>query len=496
NVEQIKGSDCFRAAVYEHQYLGNKSVDKPNDIIQKNLLVYKQVANKAKQYGSNILVFPEDGIIDPSYTRPIVSTFAERIPDPLKGVHNLCEKPDPLLPITVALSCLARDNGMYIVADYGDRQDCTIGTDKHCPTDGYYLYNTAVAFDPRGALVAKYHKRHLWSGGEHEYNTPVVTEFSYFDTPFGRIGLFICFDANFGDPGTGLVARYGVKTMAFPTYWFDELPVRTAKHIQQGWSVNNRANLLAATILVPETGSTGSGIYAGISGSLISTDLTDRQSKLLIADIPVDSDNTRSSCLLPNNRYNKTIIIGQTKVVGNYKSLHPKSIAGTSLAQLTAANDTLNLCNNGLCCQLTYSTSSVMAAQPSLANESYWFLVANWSASAQPTTFSIVGMCQEVCALIKCTDNTCATYATGSAQTVFKSIKLTADRFTTNYTYPSAMANDLSIVPNKYWTYDSQRKVGTKVSLSVTDFRQPLLGMSLFGRCFQRDLPFLVVDGN
>ncbi|XP_054157354.1 pantetheinase-like [Oppia nitens] len=197
-----------KAAVFEGPILGNETVDKPHEIINKNLLMFKQVTEKAKQYGSNILVFSEYGIISPPFNRTILSTVTEKIPDPRKGVYNACDKKDKSLPITVALSCLAKHNNIYIVADYGDRLDCDVITDKKCPKDGYYLYNTAVAFDPNGVMVAKYHKRHLFRVGEQLIYDYPSTEFSYFDTPFGRIGIIICYDIVWGDPGTGLVSKY------------------------------------------------------------------------------------------------------------------------------------------------------------------------------------------------------------------------------------------------------------------------------------------------
>ncbi|XP_054158155.1 pantetheinase-like [Oppia nitens] len=436
----------------------------------------KKVAEKAKQYGVNILVFPEDGLIDPPFNRSILSTVTEKIPDPRKGVYNACEKRDKSLPITVALSCLAKDNAMYIVADYGDRMDCNVTTDKYCPKDGYYLYNTAVAFDPNGVMVAKYHKRHLFRLIEMMYDYP-STEFSYFDTPFGRIGIMICFDQVWGDPGTGLVSKYGINTMAYPTWWGDELPFRTAKQIHEGWAVNNRVNFLAANILVPYQGSIGSGIYSGENGPIIFTDQNNKNGKLLIADIPVKSDNSRASCLT-TKPFNKTIIFDEIKVSGDYNTVFHMSTKDVSLAQLKAQNDSLNVCNNGLCCQLSYSMVS-----SSFGNESYWLIVANVSANKQ----SDYNQSNEMCGIAKCNDNTCNTYST-KAETIFKSIKLSA-QFTTNYTYPSVTANELSLVPKQYWSYKSERKIGTEVSLSVTDFPHPIISVGLFGRCFDRDIP-------
>ena len=178
-------------------------------------------------------MFPEDGIIDAvytsEYTRDNVSQFAEEVDDPHNGNrHNPCEEPQNYntRPILYRLSCMAKTNAIYIVADMGDFVKCNT-TDPKCPKDGHYLFNTAVAFDTEGYLVAKYHKMQLFY--ENVYNIPPKPELIYFDSPFGRMGLHICFDIVYKLPGTQLVADYNVTTMVFPTFWlWYELPFLSA----------------------------------------------------------------------------------------------------------------------------------------------------------------------------------------------------------------------------------------------------------------------------
>ena len=201
------------------------------------------------------MVFPEDAIIDPSeYPRNKLVEIVEQIPDPLTGKHIPCDNPLEYKnrQKTYRLSCSAKTHNLYIVANYGDIVECDIRNDSNCPTDGHYMFNTDVAFGSDGSVVAKYHKMQLFH--ELYYNVPPKPDFIYFDTSFGRFGLFICFDILFNSPGIELVNKYGVQTMVYPTYWFDEMPFRTAQQTQQSWATTNRVNLLAANIQYPPTG--------------------------------------------------------------------------------------------------------------------------------------------------------------------------------------------------------------------------------------------------
>ncbi|CAG2104806.1 unnamed protein product, partial [Medioppia subpectinata] len=466
-------SDCFRAAVFEHILQGNPSTDEPSIIIQKNLNVIKQAAIKASENGANILVFPEYCLIDPMIGRKTVAAFTETIPDPRHGSHNPCAKPLEYksIPATLALSCLAKETHMYIVADYGDRYQCNITSDPKCPKDGHYMHDTAVAFDPNGAIVAKYHKSHTWF--EFEYETPPPQEFVYFDTPFGRMGLQICFDIWFKNPGIKNVAKYGVQTMLFPTDWFDELPLQSAKQVQESWAVANRVNLLAANLLDPQMGTLGSGIYAGQNGAFVSTNITTKTSKLLIADIPVDSRNPSASCLKPDHRFNKTISFETLKTDAKYQMIDKMYTKGHSLNKLTASEGSSVVCDSGFCCHLNYSLKSV----DDLKGQSFWWFVGN-TTIGRPIVL-VYPWCVEICAVFRCVDDRCESFPTHTSyQTVFKWLRLSAT-FSTNITYPSLTTNDLALVPKQYWVYENRQQInGSEVRLELNNYDKPLLAMN------------------
>ena len=65
------------------------------------------------------------------------------------------------------------------------------------------VLNTCLVFNPQGARVARYDKIHLFGfqKGEERYNESATIEPGRrpvtFDTPFGRVGLSICYDLRF-----------------------------------------------------------------------------------------------------------------------------------------------------------------------------------------------------------------------------------------------------------------------------------------------------------
>lgn len=77
----------------------------------------------------------------------------------------------------------------------------------------------------------------------------------------------------------------GVKNIIFPTMWFSEAPFLTAVQFQQNWAYTNNVNLLAAGANNPSVGSTGTGIYNGRKGPIISAMHANAETKLYVAEI-------------------------------------------------------------------------------------------------------------------------------------------------------------------------------------------------------------------
>ena len=142
---------------------------------------------------------------------------------------------------------------MYIVVNHHEKVDCV---EYGCPSDNLLIYNTNVAFDRAGRVIARYRKYNLF--GEHGVNITSTPDISTFDTDFGvEFGQFICFDILFQTPALTLTRDRGVRDVIFSTHWFDELPYLFGVQTQAGWAYANDVNLLASGYNNPRTASGG-----------------------------------------------------------------------------------------------------------------------------------------------------------------------------------------------------------------------------------------------
>jgi len=181
-------------------------------------------------------------------------------PDPRVG-HA---RPDPLkAPLQLRFSRMADELDLYLVIDLETQRAGKV-------------YNTQLAFDPKGALVAKHHKFELFEG-ERGLMTPGI-DAAAFDTPFGRVGLLICADI-YGPPARHeRLAADGVDIVAFSSAW----TVGRATQWQAAFARDFRV------VLVGANGSAGKGRGGGIfdpSGDPLAISQTPVP-QVLVADLP------------------------------------------------------------------------------------------------------------------------------------------------------------------------------------------------------------------
>ena len=90
------------------------------------------------------------------------------------------------------LSALAKEKGIYLVG----------GTVPEICEDR--VYNTCYVFDPAGRCIARHRKTHLFDiaveGGQHFMESETLSagrDVTLFDTPWGKMGVCVCFDFRF-----------------------------------------------------------------------------------------------------------------------------------------------------------------------------------------------------------------------------------------------------------------------------------------------------------
>lgn len=112
-------------------------------------------------------------------------------------------EPVPAGPSTRAWIEVARRCNTHIVAGIAER-------------DGERLYNAAVVIGP-GGWLGTYRKLHLW-GNEHLFFEAGDRGLPLFHTPWGRLGVVICYDGWFPEVYR-LLAMQGADVVAMPTNW-------------------------------------------------------------------------------------------------------------------------------------------------------------------------------------------------------------------------------------------------------------------------------------
>ena len=137
-------------------------------------------------------------------------------------------------PTTDRMGALARETGIVLIAPVFERAP-----------DGRF-FNSAAVIGPDGAVIGKYRKSSIPfmdasrspepRGNEKFFFSPGDLGFPTFDTPFGRIGILICYDRHF--PEAARVLGLGGAQILF-------VPTATTFMTRYLWDLELRAHAVA-----------------------------------------------------------------------------------------------------------------------------------------------------------------------------------------------------------------------------------------------------------
>jgi predicted amidohydrolase len=146
---------------------------------------------EACKKGADIICLPE--LFSTGYNLTIL---AEKIAElGLKYYDYIFEK----------ISNAAKQNKVYIIAPFGEKRNL----------EGI-LYNSAIVFDGEGKKIGSFAKTHLWALERLYFKEG--SEYSVFNTKYGKIGIMICYDAGFPEACRSLCLQ-GAEIVFVPAAW-------------------------------------------------------------------------------------------------------------------------------------------------------------------------------------------------------------------------------------------------------------------------------------
>jgi N-carbamoylputrescine amidase len=145
-------------------------------------------------------------------------------------------------PSTEALGRVAKELGIVLIASLFEKR-----------ARGLY-HNTAAVLNPDGELAGLYRKMHIPDDPlyfEKFYFTPGDLGFRNFDTPFGRIGVLVCWDQWYPE-GARLTAMLGADILFYPTAigWHPAEKAQYGAQQVAAWQTIQRAHAIANGIYV------------------------------------------------------------------------------------------------------------------------------------------------------------------------------------------------------------------------------------------------------
>jgi predicted amidohydrolase len=147
------------------------------------------------------------------------------------------------------------------------------------------FFNTVVLVDPAGKIALHYRKLHPWPWAETGWASAGDRGHQFLDTPYGRLGLLICYDINFEPPK---LKQNRVDHLLYSIAWVDErksdwftrrLPeVAKAANVNiigANWSIPDQAGWsgYGHSLILTRDGKTAANVKSDLGNEIIYADL-------------------------------------------------------------------------------------------------------------------------------------------------------------------------------------------------------------------------------
>ena len=167
--------------------------------VSQNIKKIEQLTGEAvKKYHPSLLLFPEVCMVE--FQQKLSPEERNASAESLDG------------PFVSAMRALAAKEQVWLV--FGMRERVEDSADSRS-------YNTVIMLNDRGEIVRSYHKTHLYDAFGYKESDEFKAGDAFFepvDTPFGRIGLFVCYEVRFPEVARDQRAK-GAEIILMPTAW-------------------------------------------------------------------------------------------------------------------------------------------------------------------------------------------------------------------------------------------------------------------------------------
>jgi len=171
---------------------------------QANWERIEEMVRKAAVQGGALVVVTPEGALE-GYVINEVNSEKDQERKALL-VRNFFDLGEPIHGPYIKKACnLAAELDIFLVLGFLERRDQS-------------LYNSVIIIDPEGDIIGRYSKTHFAQGYSvnPEFYKP-GDDYPVFDTPFGKVGILICYDRQLPEPAR-ILALKGAQILFLPSY--------------------------------------------------------------------------------------------------------------------------------------------------------------------------------------------------------------------------------------------------------------------------------------
>lgn len=218
----------LRVALCQFHVTGDK--DENHETAQKFL-------SEAAEKGAKLAVLPE--IWNSPYATAAFPEYAESLP-------NIGDSSAESSSSSQILIDAAKKHGLWIVGGSIPERIQEDGKEK--------IYNTCLVLNPDGMVVAKHRKMHLFDidvpGGITFFESETLSAgqtVSHFSSPFGEIGVGICYDIRFAELAMIMRQKHNCVILIYPGAFNMTTGPAHWELLQRGRAIDNQCFVMTAS---------------------------------------------------------------------------------------------------------------------------------------------------------------------------------------------------------------------------------------------------------